>query len=303
MLKENVFLPLMILQKKSTKLTLMARDGKAEGSVQLLPALKTATGQPLFSTKIQISSNGKIIELISARQWSHDINLGIGSHKITAQYFAKQTSPYLGSSGTIDYVIVSKPSYHNTFLSLQVTDGTSQGYIKVYPTLTYDSGTKLPTTNISIFVDKIFKSDVLSNQWSKNIWAGAGSHTIRADFPEISKYRASSDTVNYFIKSATNVNPAGPPSSSLSPVASSSDIFPIEYVIVGVALTAAAAGVGIALSKRRKVVPVMPASPAIAQVIQSKDDTQFWVCPNCGQDTQMKDGRQYCSSCKIYLSI
>jgi len=31
------------------------------------------------------------------------------------------------------------------------------------------------------------------------------------------------------------------------------------------------------------------------------DETQFWVCPNCGGDTQMKDGRQYCPSCKIYL--
>jgi len=33
------------------------------------------------------------------------------------------------------------------------------------------------------------------------------------------------------------------------------------------------------------------------------DNTQFWVCPNCGRDTQMKDGRQYCPSCKIYLSL
>jgi len=31
--------------------------------------------------------------------------------------------------------------------------------------------------------------------------------------------------------------------------------------------------------------------------------TMFWVCPHCGGDTQMKDGRQYCPSCKIYLSI
>ncbi len=36
---------------------------------------------------------------------------------------------------------------------------------------------------------------------------------------------------------------------------------------------------------------------------QTKDNTQFWVCPNCGGNTQMKDNRQYCPSCKIYLSI
>lgn len=31
--------------------------------------------------------------------------------------------------------------------------------------------------------------------------------------------------------------------------------------------------------------------------------TMFWVCPNCGGDTQMRDSKQYCPSCKIYLSI
>jgi len=40
-----------------------------------------------------------------------------------------------------------------------------------------------------------------------------------------------------------------------------------------------------------------------AQAAKTQDDTQFWVCPNCGNNTQMKDGRQYCPSCKIYLSI
>ena len=38
-------------------------------------------------------------------------------------------------------------------------------------------------------------------------------------------------------------------------------------------------------------------------VAPTQDDTQFWVCPNCGNNTEMKDGRQYCFSCKIYLSI
>jgi len=42
--------------------------------------------------------------------------------------------------------------------------------------------------------------------------------------------------------------------------------------------------------------------PAKAQITKTKDETQFWVCPNCGGDTQMKDGRQYCPSCKFYLS-
>jgi len=43
--------------------------------------------------------------------------------------------------------------------------------------------------------------------------------------------------------------------------------------------------------------------PAKAQIAKTKDETQFWVCPNCGGNTEMKDSRQYCPSCKIYLSI
>jgi len=40
----------------------------------------------------------------------------------------------------------------------------------------------------------------------------------------------------------------------------------------------------------------------ISSFQKASDDTQFWVCPNCGKDIQMKDGRQYCSSCNAYLS-
>jgi len=47
--------------------------------------------------------------------------------------------------------------------------------------------------------------------------------------------------------------------------------------------------------------PSKPQPPPKQQ--QDADETQFWVCPNCGNNTQMKDQRQYCSSCKIYLSI
>jgi len=299
--------------KTPTNISLSVRDGDREGSIQVFPTLETNSGKRIITKNISIYENGKTVTATYSNRWSSDINLGIGTHTITASYFPG-TSSYITSSYTLKvYVEPSKASttlpastlsYHNTFLSLQVTDGTSPEYIKVYPTLTYGSGTKLPTTNISIFVDKVFKSYVLSNQWSKNIWAGAGSHTIQADFPEISKYRASSDTVNYFVKAATtSVGSTVTSGSGSSSGVTSSDSSLIEYVIVGVAIAAAAVGVGIALSKRRKVVPVMLASPAKAQVIQSKDDTQFWVCPNCGNDTQMKDGRQYCFSCKIYLSI
>jgi len=82
----------------------------------------------------------------------------------------------------------------------------------------------------------------------------------------------------------------------------SSESFPTDYVIVGIVIAVIAAGIGIALSKRKKTAAI-PAQPAKAQTAKTKDETQFWVCPNCGRDTQMKEGRQYCSSCKFYLSI
>ena len=46
-----------------------------------------------------------------------------------------------------------------------------------------------------------------------------------------------------------------------------------------------------------------PTSPTKSIPTQAKDETQFWVCPNCGGNTQMKEERQYCPSCKFYLSI
>ncbi len=35
--------------------------------------------------------------------------------------------------------------------------------------------------------------------------------------------------------------------------------------------------------------------------LKTQNETQFWVCPKCGGDTQMKDTKQYCPSCKEYL--
>ncbi len=76
--------------------------------------------------------------------------------------------------------------------------------------------------------------------------------------------------------------------------------FPIEYVVIAVAI-AATVGIGIALSRRKKIAPVILVSPAKAQTPQTQDDTQFWVCPHCGGDTQYRNGKQYCSSCNVYL--
>ena len=98
---------------------------------------------------------------------------------------------------------------------------------------------------------------------------------------------------------------------------SESSWFPIMIIVI----VGAAAGIGIAVSKRKKGISSAKATVCkkcgalitkgnkfcgkcgTSSVIIKTDDTQFWVCPNCGNNTEMKDGRQYCFSCKIYLSI
>ena len=73
----------------------------------------------------------------------------------------------------------------------------------------------------------------------------------------------------------------------------------MEYVIVGIVIVAVVAGIGIALSKRKKTIPVMVAQPAKVQT--APDETQFWVCPHCGGDTQYRNQKQFCGSCNLYL--
>lgn len=46
---------------------------------------------------------------------------------------------------------------------------------------------------------------------------------------------------------------------------------------------------------------IPPQTPLPKLETPEPDETQFWVCPNCGGDTQMKDTKQYCPSCKTYL--
>ena len=35
--------------------------------------------------------------------------------------------------------------------------------------------------------------------------------------------------------------------------------------------------------------------------VKPQDSTQFWVCPNCGNDTKEYYGRSYCHYCNRYL--
>ena len=70
---------------------------------------------------------------------------------------------------------------------------------------------------------------------------------------------------------------------------------PVNYIIIAIFLGILILILGIGHQNYRKSLN--------SKITPPSDDTQFWVCPNCGADTQLKDGRQYCSACKIYLSI
>ncbi len=51
------------------------------------------------------------------------------------------------------------------------------------------------------------------------------------------------------------------------------------------------------LLTRKQVIGRRPSTQAIPQ----DDTTQFWVCPHCGNDTQYRNGKQYCDTCKVFL--
>ena len=268
--------------------------------------------------KTATNSNGEYQISVTAKYWDGVGNaveifafaggvVSVKSPEITI-IIEKPNSYNLGG-GSIGISKSSFGSYTNTILSLLVQDSSSQGHINVKPTLTYGTGIKLSNYDVSIYVDKDYKGKVKSDQWLSKIYTGPGHHTIDAYFVETTsnfdnslRYRASSDTKIYFVKAATtSVGSSGPPSSGSSSGVTSSDSFPMEYVIVGVVIAAATAGVGIALSKRKKTAPMVYVSPANIPVAPAADDTQFWVCPNCGKDTQYKNRKQYCDSCKVYL--
>jgi len=226
--------------------------------------------------------------------------------------FSLTGAPSSTSSSTSQPTI----TYYDTFLSLQVRDSSKEGYIQVKPTLAIDYS-RLSNYDVSIYVDGNYKARAFSDSWSNNIWAGTGSHTIKASVPERTdasdssiRYRASSDIVNYFVK-GTIPTPTQTPTPPQIPTPTQTPTppqiptptdasFPVEYVVIAVAI-AAAVGIAITLSRRKKTAPVISVSPTKAQATQTQDDTQFWVCPHCGGDTQYRNGKQYCSSCNVYL--
>ncbi len=292
---------------QSSLLSLQINDGSSDGTIIVYPELTTSSGSKIPAT-VSIFVDGNYKSSATSNQWSSNIFTGSDYHTILASV-PEMTSPfdssikYLTASDTETYFVVnqSKDILYDTSLSLRVADGSSQGNIKVYPELTYDSDNPLSTSDVEIFVDGNYKTKLASNQWSNDIWAGSGSYTIKASVSELTsssdssiKFKEASDTETYFVQTSSGV-----------PGNTSNQVFPIEYVIAVIAIVAIA-GLVIALSKRKKAVPKVMVSPTktpsfVATQSITQDDTQFWVCPHCGNDTQYRNGKQYCDTCKVFL--
>ena len=117
-----------------------------------------------------------------------------------------------------------------------------------------------------------------------------GTYTITAQ---------NGNNVNRVATTSFDFDGSTTPTPTLTPTPS--DNFPIEYVIAGIVI-AVVVGIGIALSKRKKATPVILSKTVKSQPAPpGPQETQFWICPHCGRDTEYRNGKQFCGSCKTYL--
>jgi len=139
----------------------------------------------------------------------------------------------------------------------------------------------------------IAQVDVGSDKkFSTKITAGGtmkyeGTYTITAQYGVVNRLA----TTSFEFGGSTTPTPTPTPTDAS---------FPVEYVVIAVAIVVAA-GLGIRFLRGKKAAPAISASPAKSKTTQRQDDTQFWVCPHCGGDTQYRKGKQFCSSCNMYL--
>ena len=100
-----------------TQLSIQVRDGSSLGYIQVTPLL-TYSGNPL-STIVTLSIDGNNITTISSNQWSGDIFVGSGTHKIQV-YFPQTQDPtnkfviFKSSSYMTYYTISTNPTSINT---------------------------------------------------------------------------------------------------------------------------------------------------------------------------------------------
>ena len=102
-------IPTRLVIFNDTQLALQVRNGSGLGDIQVNPILKLDSGSPLNTSQVSISVDGNNAATVSSNQWSGDIFVGNGTHKIQG-YFPQ----------TVDTknAIIYKKSINATYYSL-----------------------------------------------------------------------------------------------------------------------------------------------------------------------------------------
>jgi len=212
-----------------------------------------------------------------------------------------QTPSTFGQIQSPIVVITDKASYSDGEIILvtgEVRDLISG--VPVTLTLKNPRGNLITIAQPTVGADMKFSTEITIGGL---LWKSPGTYTIEVLYGSNTR---TAETTFYFGGTTTPTPtppliPTPPQIPTPTPTPTPTDAsFPVEYVVIAVAI-AVAVGIGIALSRRKKVAPVISVSPAKAQTAQRQDDTQFWVCPHCGGDTQYRNGKQFCPSCNMYL--
>jgi len=249
-------------------------------------ALPTANIQSSVTGPATISPRSVNMDSTRVQDFQVHVQDNIGaSNQIQVKF---PVTLYIAASGGVDLILTEKdldPVFirlttktltetisiyknYNTQLSLQVSDGSRSGYIKVYPKLTYDYGNSLSKT-VAIYVDGAYKTTVSSNQWSGDINVGSGPHNIQAKFSEsrssnnnaITFLESQSNVDRFNVKSASSFGTTQTPSSSSyqSRQTSSSQDYIILLIILAIAGGGGAAAVIIMKNKKKSIKPPMQA--------------------------------------------
>ena len=184
---------------------------------------------PAVSGPAQMSSQYITFETMAGKRIPITVNNEIGNYdSVQVQIFTGASveiggkveifgfGPDLGSKifsvETLPVIseIIPIKKYYDTYLSLDVKDGSKYEYVKVKPNLSLSSGQSIPSgLSVQLKVDGATKTNLAPNVWSNDIFTGSGSHNFQASFSETYDkynkakiYKSSSSNLNSFLVKA-----------------------------------------------------------------------------------------------------
>lgn len=184
---------------------------------------------PTVSGPAKVSSQYITFETMNGKKIPISVNNEIGNYNsVQAQIYTGAAveiggkvdvlgfGPDLGSeifsveTGPLITETIPIKKYYDTYLSLNVKDGSKYEYVKVKPKLTLSSGQSIPSgVSVQLKVDGATKTNLAPNQWSNDIYTGSGSHNFQASFSETYDqynkakiYKSSTSNLNSFLVKA-----------------------------------------------------------------------------------------------------